>query len=628
MQSSRGLNVRATPSKPPSSGISKVGLNSYLNNNAGTLAALNQSAMGGERPRLALPAALPPQLPPVATGQSRRNSGVQSSGPSLQDQHHQHARPSKRSSEGPRGMSPILQPRSQSMTSEESPVSSAPHHASAVRRSSLPEAAKMRSIAAAEARLASVASGRQELPSNQLPAQQEPPRRKNGFFSFGRSSRAGATTPRQQSGLSRVFSGLGRILSRLFSSKDDSLTDKKGVATRAQTTPRLKWNLPAEADGTGHPQASSGSSGTAKPAASASRKSMGRPNLDADLRAADASYTGGNGRMRGKDSSYSGAVQAPEPTLSGNGSSLATAVVERDNSNRTGIDDFRLSIKVLCAVGTLFTYHVGYQDCGPQPQGPVPAGKKDPGRWEFFMGDGSPALGSEGQERAPGSVGSASFRPPMQQLIDLEPFASKQEVVMSREVCQLVGTAVRAEPLGAGSAAYRLDSFEIDPRLRLPSAAIHAAKMPVLPSAGATSIYLESIKAHVPRCVSASIRDGHREFASEVRYCSCAFFGFPGLLDGTSSQEEAVQRIQKAFEVVDKAMAIYEGEFMQFRCDEKGFLAVCCFGLMGKTHKDDSTRALHSALSVCQKMGNAGLRACAGVTTGILLCAFVVRTPV
>jgi hypothetical protein len=296
------------------------------------------------------------------------------------------------------------------------------------------------------------------------------------------------------------------------------------------------------------------------------------------------------------------------------------------------LEDFKLSIKVLCAVGRLYAYHVGY--CEVEQVNSWNAAKGS-GRWEFFLGDGIPLPGGTAPAAATtadpaadaassaAAAGAAALRPPMRQLIDVEEFAGKTQVVISHEVRKLHGEQLEVESLGEGQAYRLLGIPGLSPHVKPDAADLLDTKIPQLPGASATSLYLEAIKAHVPRCVSASIRDGHREFASEVRYCSCAFFGFPNLIDGARDQEDAVQHIQKAFENVDKAMSIYEGEFMQFRCDEKGFLAVCCFGLMGKTHKDDAMRAVHSALSVCNRMEKQGLQACCGVTTGILLCAFV-----
>ena len=56
--------------------------------------------------------------------------------------------------------------------------------------------------------------------------------------------------------------------------------------------------------------------------------------------------------------------------------------------------------------------------------------------------------------------------------------------------------------------------------------------------------------------------------------------------------------VQAAAVLVQKHMRAHNGTCLQLRCDEKGFLAVCAFGLPGQTHGDDPARALLAALSI------------------------------
>ena len=67
----------------------------------------------------------------------------------------------------------------------------------------------------------------------------------------------------------------------------------------------------------------------------------------------------------------------------------------------------------------------------------------------------------------------------------------------------------------------------------------------------------------------------------------------------------------------------YDGSFLQFRCDEKGFLGICALGLPGHTHEDDSSRGIQAALELRLKVQEGGHRTCVGVTTGRLLCTCV-----
>ncbi len=71
-----------------------------------------------------------------------------------------------------------------------------------------------------------------------------------------------------------------------------------------------------------------------------------------------------------------------------------------------------------------------------------------------------------------------------------------------------------------------------------------------------------------------------------------------------------VTEVQAAVDLVQKQMRIYDGSFLQFRCDEKGFLSICAFGLPGKTHEDSPARAIQvHTLPVKPKM-TLGLNYC------------------
>lgn len=63
-------------------------------------------------------------------------------------------------------------------------------------------------------------------------------------------------------------------------------------------------------------------------------------------------------------------------------------------------------------------------------------------------------------------------------------------------------------------------------------------------------------------------------------------------------QSSEVAEVQAAVELVQKQMRVYDGSFLQFRCDEKGFLSICAFGLPGKTHEDSPTRAIQACCTV------------------------------
>ena len=125
-----------------------------------------------------------------------------------------------------------------------------------------------------------------------------------------------------------------------------------------------------------------------------------------------------------------------------------------------------------------------------------------------------------------------------------------------------------------------------------------------------------------------------------------------------SSGDSQVADIQTATMAVQECMQQHGGSFLQFRCDEKGFVSICAFGLPGKSHEDDACRGVRAALDLIEalqegvcvnpfplnatlhhagvflppativtkrpaKAGSACMQAFVGVTTGQLLCACV-----
>lgn len=77
-----------------------------------------------------------------------------------------------------------------------------------------------------------------------------------------------------------------------------------------------------------------------------------------------------------------------------------------------------------------------------------------------------------------------------------------------------------------------------------------------------------------------------------------------------------LQNVQNVVETLQTRMRQFEGSFVQFRCDEKGFLAICAFGLAGSHHADDASRAIVSAVQIISDIQKRGIQTCVGITTG------------
>lgn len=156
---------------------------------------------------------------------------------------------------------------------------------------------------------------------------------------------------------------------------------------------------------------------------------------------------------------------------------------------------------------------------------------------------------------------------------------------------------------------------------------------------------------------------GFLDLVDESRAATVIFLGFPSLrapLPGQARPAAAVEleSVQRAVEAVQKRLRQYDGAFVQFRADEKGFLAIAAMGLPGHSHEDGPARGLQAALAITaairvsrRERAGAGAQvadirstgrgltgslrtpapppqrsggaACAGVTTGQLYCAMV-----
>lgn len=133
------------------------------------------------------------------------------------------------------------------------------------------------------------------------------------------------------------------------------------------------------------------------------------------------------------------------------------------------------------------------------------------------------------------------------------------------------------------------------------------------------------MRMHVLDNVRQRIEAGHMDFVNEIRRLSVLFLGFPGLSEPRAdcSPDDGLHSVQESVKHVQMTMLDLDGSFLQFRCDEKGFLAICAFGLPGRTHVDDCSRSISAALRISRSLQEVGHRVVVGVTTGDLLCACV-----
>lgn len=108
------------------------------------------------------------------------------------------------------------------------------------------------------------------------------------------------------------------------------------------------------------------------------------------------------------------------------------------------------------------------------------------------------------------------------------------------------------------------------------------------------------LRMHVLNSVREKVEAGHLDFINEIRPLTCLFLGFPSLLEPRDdvAHQDQIDCVQFAYTSVQAVMRNWDGSFLQFRADEKGFVGICCFGLPGHTHEDNTARGIYAALEL------------------------------
>ena len=202
-------------------------------------------------------------------------------------------------------------------------------------------------------------------------------------------------------------------------------------------------------------------------------------------------------------------------------------------------------------------------------------------RWEFFIGDAANVA----------AIDELGRRQPIAQIAAIEDHAEAGDVIISSEMLNVIDGIAESKPL-EGNAA-RLLSVRTSVDMRKPTSNL-TEKMPVQVATRATAL----LRMHVVDNVRQRIEAGHYEFINEIRPLTVLFIGFPSLKDPDAAHENQVHQVQSAVTVVQQVMWRFQGSFVQFRCDEKGFLAICAFGLPGFSHPDNPQRGILAALNM------------------------------
>ncbi|CAI5721862.1 unnamed protein product [Hyaloperonospora brassicae] len=232
-------------------------------------------------------------------------------------------------------------------------------------------------------------------------------------------------------------------------------------------------------------------------------------------------------------------------------------------------------------------------------------------------------LGGE-SDGATARIEYVAVGPALEQAFDAEHQAEAGDVICSSECWKRVsdcfdGAPVAAATLGGETepenAFYKVTGVHKPVKIcsRRPSFTRHEA------------LLHERMKQYVSRAVWPYL-DAHDEFwGSELRDVTVLFINL-----GFSEQDLAqmlgakeLQRLQHAFACVQKCVYDYEGTINKFLVDDKGSTVIAAFGLPPVTHENDPIRGILASLAICAALGNTGLKASVGITTGTALCGVV-----
>eukprot|EP00951_Prasinocladus_malaysianus_P005515 scaffold39039_cov38-Prasinocladus_malaysianus.AAC.2 len=276
-----------------------------------------------------------------------------------------------------------------------------------------------------------------------------------------------------------------------------------------------------------------------------------------------------------------------------------------------------LSLKVLVGAGQIAAYRVGEAQ----------AAQQEFPRWEILIGD-RPLRG----------LGQASFTGRwaaiLQQIAALDSYAAAGTAVVSPEA-RLAARLPSEDCPGLELISHPDDSVSI---IKTPSRlAANSAAQTNLSKTGSSSIFGHSsvtqaafvhnlLRQHCLPAVQTRLQAGLRDLR-------------PQNDPRNITADDELGSVNFAAQTVASVMRAHLGCFLQFRCDEKGFVAIAAFGLPDSTHEHMAAHAVEASLDIVEGINEGILRnsysvrsersrrpvtPCkVGLTSGLTLCACI-----
>ena len=183
--------------------------------------------------------------------------------------------------------------------------------------------------------------------------------------------------------------------------------------------------------------------------------------------------------------------------------------------------------------------------------------------------------------------------------------AEPGEVVLASKAAALLRDDVKAFPRKAGT--LRLTDL---PRIEVK--AIQTRERP----ANDFAILLP----YVPFAVRGRVLAGQAGWLAEFRRVTTLFINVPELGDDDAQSRTRAQSVVRA---IQEVLERFEGVVDNLGDDHAGLTLVAAFGLPERSHEDDSTRAVRSAMMIRGELRDMGFAPWIGVTTGRLFCGAI-----
>ncbi|MGD8496570.1 MAG: AAA family ATPase [Gemmatimonadales bacterium] len=172
------------------------------------------------------------------------------------------------------------------------------------------------------------------------------------------------------------------------------------------------------------------------------------------------------------------------------------------------------------------------------------------------------------------------------------------DIVLTPSARESLGAACAGTGLPGGF--FRLDALVAEPAAsRRPTPAVPRNRV-------------ERVRACVPPFLAARLEAGREDWLAEFRNLSVVFIA----LD-ESPADPSMDRLQAAFERIQRAVTETGGSVYQALVDDKGVGAVAAFGLPTQARENDAARAIRCATTASRELRAAGFRGSIGVATGL-----------